>query len=410
MKMPCAVGVDIGGGHIGCGLVTASGEILNFVESSIPDVTTLTLEVLTEKIGELIASVREGRERETIVAVGIGCPGQSRRGVLVAASNLPTLKKVPLADSVSRFLGGMPTTLMNDADAAMAAEMWSSCGASSGKYANVQHAAMLTLGTGIGSGIMLNGKMHEGANGLIEAGHMIVNPLMGRKCGCGQVGCAESHSSAFNTALRMNEVLVTQPGGNANLVKNAKDVYRRAAKGDMAAQSTLDATIEYLAILCVNICRVIDPEVIILAGGMARAGDALLLPLRKRVLDRSWKILPTDVQIELGGNVERAGVVGAALAALKNAEEAGSPGNAAGGDRLTKSRPIWRGVAAAAAVTLTAAATVLAVQALPREWRDGGLRLPTSDMIRSLDNQNKIFGAQLLLSTAGLLGIYGLNK
>jgi len=379
------------------GLLTVKGDILSYVEEGLPDPKTLTCESLAQKIKALVDQVCVKHEDMLpLLAVGIGCPGQSRRGILVAASNLPTLKKAPLADAVSWALGGVPTTLLNDADAAMAAELWSE--RSGSKYAGVNNAAMLTLGTGIGSAVMLSGNLHEGANGLIEAGHMIVNPLMGRKCGCGQVGCAESHSSAFNTALRMNELLVTQPGGGSKLVKNAKDVFERAAKGDPAALTTLDATVEYLAILCVNICRVIDPEVIILAGGMAQAGEPLLAPLRARLMDRSWKILPTDVRIEVGGDVEKAGMVGAALAALRSLD----PEKAA----LTKSSVSsqWRRLALASAATLTLGAGVLASRSLPREWwGGGGVQLSAGDILKSLSRENKVLGAQLLLGVTHVL-------
>ena len=329
------LGFDIGGGHIGSGLVLENGgELIVHHEEGLPGISDLSAKSLVKKLYEMykilikkINKIDNNNNNNNISlndinAIGIGCPGQSCKGVLVAAANLPTLRNVPLASMVSDMFNGIYCTLLNDADAAMAAELWAGQGPK--LYGDVNNAVMLTLGTGIGSALLINGKLHEGTSGLIEAGHLILNTSpQGRLCGCGQNGCAETYSSAFNTALRMNESLIMQETSqdtgsdfpSSSLVKNAKQVFNRAAKGDRVAMNTLQGTMDHLAVLCINICRVIDPEVIILAGGMAQAGEELLKPLKRRIQKRSWTILPTDVRVVCGQSIDHQGIVGAALAA-----------------------------------------------------------------------------------------------
>jgi glucokinase len=178
-------GVDIGGSHIGIGLYNHQNhEELSLSEKSIQP------SISPEEVVELVVSTIKNAQREiqyktSLISIGIGFPGQSKNGILVAASNFPTWKMVPLAEMISERLDHIPATLMNDADAAIAAEVWGT-----DKYTNVRNASMISksrsltlphntslpctaLGTGVGFGLILDGRLYSGANGLIEGGHMV---------------------------------------------------------------------------------------------------------------------------------------------------------------------------------------------------------------------------------------------
>ena len=254
-------------------------------------------------------------------AIGIGCPGQCKEGVIVAASNF-TYRNVPITKLVTEKFGP-PCILLNDADAAMAAEIWNpqlyvdDVGLIDKNF----NAVMITVGTGIGVSLMLRGEIYEGSNGVIEAGHMILNK-QGRKCGCGQTGCAEAYASANNTAIRMQEAIGTSLKENqytdideTGNEFGAEMVFRKAASGNPTAVKVLDETTEYLAILCINICRVIDPAVIIFGGGMAMAGDILISKVNKHIQKLTWNVLPTDVELRVAQSADHGGIKGAAFAA-----------------------------------------------------------------------------------------------
>jgi glucokinase len=182
-------GVDIGGSHIGIGLYNhQNNEQLSLAEHLIQ--SSISPADLVELVVSVIKnSQREIKDKTSLISVGIGFPGQSKNGFLVAASNFPTWKNVPLAQMISDRLDHIPTTLMNDADAAIAAEVWGT-----DKYTNVRNAAMISeshlsfpassshtssaLGTGVGFGLILDGRFYSGANGLIEGGHMVCDDLL----------------------------------------------------------------------------------------------------------------------------------------------------------------------------------------------------------------------------------------
>lgn len=171
-----------------------------------------------------------------ISIIGVGCPGHSKNGILMAASNLPTFKEYPMTKVLSNAFKGIPCVLLNDANAAIAAEVWGI--ESKHLYKSYSNIAMITLGTGIGLGLILNGQLYQGSNGLIEGGHMILatESQGGRKCGCGQTGCAEITASARMTAKRYLEKSNTEPSASFG----AKDVFELAKNGDETACTVLE--------------------------------------------------------------------------------------------------------------------------------------------------------------------------
>lgn len=229
-------GVDIGGSHIGFGVINLSTNLVVAYHEEALDATKTP-----EEIVDKICDYFKCQVNFNILAIGIGCPGQSKNGILVAASNLPTFKNTPLVAMVRARMNNIPAILLNDADAAIAAEVWGQPNI----YKNHENIAMITLGTGVGFGLILNGNLYQGSNGLIEGGHMILNQSPdARQCGCGQRGCAEVYASAANTARRYSEKSLLVNGELLGIkTESAKDVFDRATNGDPIAQDIIDEVI-----------------------------------------------------------------------------------------------------------------------------------------------------------------------
>ena len=276
-------------------------------------------------IAAMIAGARQLLEQESVtpgsvVGVGIGSPGplDAEAGIVIGMPNIPGFDNVPLRDRVGEGLS-LPAVLENDANAAALGEFL----LGSGRGTSIM--ALLTLGTGLGSGIVIDGKLLHGAHGIgAELGHIIVVPG-GEQCGCGQRGCLERYASATYLAQYARR-LIEQDRRESSLAEvlattgrlDAKDVQQAAGKGDKLAREVWDRAVEYLAVGCVNLCRVLDPDVIVLGGGMAKAGKSLLEPLGRHFRRLHWEISPPRTALVLGDLGNDAGVIGAAGAAWEN--------------------------------------------------------------------------------------------
>jgi glucokinase len=257
---------------------------------------------------------QEGLSRDDIVGVGIGSPGplSISRGMLLALPNIPGMENFPMRDRVSERLQ-LPATLENDANAAAYAEFL--CGAGKGTHDMV----MLTFGTGVGSGIIINGRIIHGRHDIgAELGHIIVQPS-GRQCSCGQKGCLEEYCSAMKLAKHTTARL-GEKGCASSLVEvlkrngsiDAKDINEARLAGDALAAEVWDECAYYLAVGCVNICRVCDPDRIVLAGGLTNAGDDLLQPVRRHWEALDWKLFDVKTSLAIATMGSDAGAVGAA--------------------------------------------------------------------------------------------------
>ena len=183
---------------------------------------------------------------------------------------------------------------------------------------DIDYMVFFTLGTGIGCGIVSQGRLIQGATGnAAEVGHMIVDPR-GEPCNCGQRGCVEAIASASNTARRATAAIKT---GDTSSLKQAldhhgeitcKDVYQHLAQGDDLAKRITDETHQAMAIMCVNMLHVTDPARIVFTGGMIAAGDPLLTGIQNEFNQRMWTLRKESVQIVFASLGEDAGVVGAA--------------------------------------------------------------------------------------------------
>jgi glucokinase len=311
------VGIDLGGTFIKSGLLD---------ENRRP---TVTLEIPTPirdgreaVVAALVASARAAMEAggvstKDVVGVGIGSPGpiSISKGLIITLPNIPGMSNVPLRDLLSAELG-LPAVLENDANAAALGEYL--CGAG-GRKGDI---VLLTLGTGVGSGIIVDGRILHGSHEIgAEMGHLIVQPG-GELCNCGQHGCLERYSSATYLAeygVRLLESS-SRPSSLRDLkakkkAVDSKAILAAAQAGDELAREVWDRAIYYLAVGCVSICRIFDPERILLGGGMARAGDALLNPVREQFKKLHWHLTPIVTEIHLASLGSDAGVIGAAGAA-----------------------------------------------------------------------------------------------
>ena len=255
-----------------------------------------------------------GIDRERIRAVGIGSPGpiSISSGTIISLPNIPGLDGCPIRDLVSRRLG-LPAVLENDANAAAYGEYV--CGA--GKEA--RDMVMLTLGTGLGSGIIIDGRVLHGSHEIgAEIGHMIVQPD-GEQCGCGQRGCLERYSSATYMAEYATR-LIREQGRKSSLSGkladggsiDAADISAARAADDELATEVWARTVGYLAIGCVNICRIFDPDEIVLAGGLINAGEALMSPLVAEIDRLNWDLVERKTSVVLASLGSDAGAIGAA--------------------------------------------------------------------------------------------------
>lgn len=314
-----AIGIDVGGTAIKAGVVSSAGDILH--KESTPTEATAGVEHVVDRIVETARRMEAaaGNVRACSDAIGVAVAGNIDRGngVVVASPNLNGWHGVPLVLRLSAILD-RPVVLENDANCAAVGEFRRGAGR------GVDNMVLLTLGTGIGSGIILDRTLWRGASDDAgELGHTIVS-VGGRRCVCGQQGCLEVYASGKNTARRAIELIA---GGETSSLAarcttdddlTTEQIVRAAADGDRVAGRVWEETCRYLAAACINIQHTLNPDRIVLGGGMSAARGLLREPVvravRTMISPQFGK--PPDIGIaELGND---AGFVGAALNALQN--------------------------------------------------------------------------------------------
>jgi glucokinase len=308
------VGIDLGGTFIKFGLLDAEHRPSEIFQ--LPTPTDRGSQGVLEQmvVGARQAIDSAGLSREDVQAVGIGAPGplSISQGIIRATPNIPGMVNVPVRQVVSEQLG-LPACLENDANAAAFGEYLCGAGRDAGNM------VLLTLGTGLGSGIVLDGKLVHGAHEIgAEIGHMMIVPD-GEQCGCGQKGCIERYCSATFMSQRARRVI--EAGARRTALRDvldrageitAKDINEARRAGDAFAGEVWDEMTRYLALGCVNICRILDPDRIVLAGGMAAAGEDLLGPVQEHFRALHWSLTEPQTVLALATLGNDAGVIGAA--------------------------------------------------------------------------------------------------
>ena len=318
------LGLDLGGTNVKCGVISDAGDVVAKV--SLP---TEAEQGPEKVVANMVAAAEQaaaeaGMALRDIAATGIGAPGplDIANGILIAAPNLPGFDHEPLRDRIAEATG-RPAVLENDANAAAFGEF--TFGAGRGDV--IRHLVMLTLGTGVGGGVIYDGRIIHGHATLAgELGHMIVQPH-GRACPCGQHGCLEQYASASSVGRRVVEAI--ENGENSTLKGafsgrlariTAKDVFEAAENGDDLSQRIVDETAEYLGIAIVSICRMLDPQMVVFAGGMILAGEFLFGRIREAYKKHTWTLAGTDVKIVTALLGNDAGIIGAASVAMDAAK------------------------------------------------------------------------------------------
>ncbi len=303
------VGIDVGGTGLKAGVVDQNGKILSKVscptgverghEAVIADMAQLALKAIAES----------GYTLDDVKAIGIGIPGvqDPRTGRVPFCTNLGW-HDVPVIELMQKVID-KPVYIDNDATVAALAE------SVAGVSANYKDSIFLTLGTGVGGGVVLNGKVYSGTHGVgSELGHMIV-VAGGELCTCGNRGCWERYASATALIRMGHECAAKHPesvlAGKETL--NAKDVMDAAKANDPAGLEAFDQYTTYLAMGMVNIINFMDPEVIVIGGGVSAAGEFLLKPIREKMAKMVfYKAMPyANVELATLGN--DAGIIGAAM-------------------------------------------------------------------------------------------------
>ncbi|MBI4578380.1 MAG: ROK family glucokinase [Planctomycetes bacterium] len=307
------VGVDLGGTNIKAGLVDEQANVKSkfSVPTEVEQGPDRVVRNITAAAERAIAEA--GANHKDVVGIGIGSPGpmSHRQGLVINPGNLPGMKNVPLRDQVAKATG-IRTTLENDANAAAWGEFWAGAGK------GVQDLVMFTLGTGVGGGVISEGKLLRGyfENGG-ELGHILVDPG-GRRCSCGQPGCLEAYSSAYFMARRAEEFIAE--GRPSSLKAHvglgemlmAEHIVDASKAGDALAQQVWDEACYYLAVACVTMQHVVNPQRVVMAGGMIAAGDYLLDRIRRHFEELTWKLLDDYPKILFATLGNDAGFIGAA--------------------------------------------------------------------------------------------------
>ena len=312
------IGIDIGGTNLKAGLVDDNYRIV--ATKKMP----LEFESM-EQMGELLAQMaldlvsESGVSKEEVACVGMGFPGpvDNKAGVVIKTVNIP-IRFMPVAEIFHRYWD-IPVYLGNDADCAALGEYYHY------EDKDIESLILVTIGTGIGTGIILNGKIHAGINGCAGEGGHITIVHGGEDCTCGRRGCWERYGSASALVRQTQRAMENAPeskmweltGGIENA--SGQTAFEAARMGDAAAQAVVEQYLDYLADGLANFVNIFQPEVIALGGGVSHEKDeSLLLPLRERIstmcfgreAERHTKL----VKATLGND---AGIIGAALLGLK---------------------------------------------------------------------------------------------
>ena len=284
-----AFGIDLGGTTAKIGLFTTSGALLEKWEVA-TDTSNAGEHILENLAAAVLGKMKEQSiQPEQVEGVGIGVPGPVLDSSIVpiVCANLGGWGERNVSAQLSGLLDGLKVRVGNDANVAALGEIW--MGAAKG----AKNAVMVTLGTGVGGGVVVNGKVIDGVHGAGgEIGHITVNRHETAVCGCGKRGCLEQYSSATGVVRCMKKLLDENPDTPCVLRGTefaAKDVFDAARNGDALAAREVDEMSDTLGMALANIASTVDPEAFLVGGGVARAGDVLFAPLNKHFQEYAFK-------------------------------------------------------------------------------------------------------------------------
>lgn len=309
------VGVDLGGTTTKLAFVNLDGEIQYKWE--IPtdnsnqghNITANIAKAIDEKLTEL------GYVKTQLLGIGMGAPGpvDYKAGVILNVVNLGWEDNYPLRERLEAATS-LPVLIENDANCAALGEMWNGAGK------GTKDLVCITLGTGVGGGVIANGNIVQGVNGAAgEIGHITSIPYGGAPCNCGKTGCLETIASATGIVRIATEELAKGEGNGELAAKysekgsiTAKDVFDSARNGDILAEKVVNEVAFHLGFAAANIANTLNPEKIVFGGGVSRAGDILLGPVRENFEKFAFPAVRISTQLDIATLGNDAGAIGAA--------------------------------------------------------------------------------------------------
>jgi glucokinase len=302
------IGVDLGGTNIKSAVINESGEVLHRLVR--PTHAADGPARVLDQIAGCVKDLHDQVASDDIVAVGVGAPGPMNweTGVVYSPPNLPGWKDVPLADEIAGRTN-LTAYVENDANAACWGEFWVGAGS------NAKSLCCLTLGTGVGGGIVLDGALLHGPDGTAgELGHLCVQ-RSGRACGCGARGCLEAYASVTGLVCTAKDGL--DKGKESSLQSSADNltglaISEAASSGDTFAKSVISETGEWVGVGVASLINLLNPDMIVICGGMIEAGDLLFDAIRHTATRQAFDVPAARAQIVPAALGQDAGVIGAA--------------------------------------------------------------------------------------------------
>lgn len=312
------IGIDLGGTSIKFGLVSSTGEILRKTKKKTPASKNFeeVLAVIQTEVKNILR--QQGIKGKEVCGVGIGVPGVvNGKGEVVFANNL-FWKKKPLKQFLESGLG-IPVKVGNDASLAGLGEFYF------GAMKNTTNAVLLTLGTGLGAGVIINGKVFHGSHYLgTEIGHMILGDNF-YDCNCGNNGCLETFASATALVKYVNRLLDAGEASDLREIQRAQQkpltpqqIFDAAEREDPVALKALERFTYYLAVGMANLINILDPEVIALGGGLSERGDVFLQALRQMTKTMTYVKAQNPTEIRIAELKNDAGILGSARFVLED--------------------------------------------------------------------------------------------
>jgi len=310
------IGIDLGGTNIAIGIVDADCNII--CKDSVPTGRKRPYQEIVRDMAELIEKLMQdsGYNKKDIEYIGLGSPGyaDSKKGEIIYASSFPTFRRVPLAAELNKYFPGVKVFLENDANTAAYGEFIA--GAAKG----LSDVVAVTLGTGVGGGVIIDGKIYSGSNhAASELGHKVI-AFDGLQCECGRRGCWEVYASVSALIRQTKEAAEANPESliwkevDNDLEKvNGKTVFDAAHKGDETAKKVIDQYIKYIVVGVADVVNVFQPEAIIIGGGISKQGEELLSPIREAVDKETYGVDIKKADIIAASLGNDAGIIGAAM-------------------------------------------------------------------------------------------------
>ncbi len=307
------IGIDLGGTNIAAGIVDEKGNILK--KDSVPTLAERPIEEIVNDMASLCRRLlaEENISIDDIEAIGLGCPGtvDSQNGVIAYANNLK-MKNTPIREMLGARFPGKRIKLENDANAAAFGE-YAVNGGGAGSF------VFITLGTGVGGGVIIDGKLYKGFNGAgAELGHTTL-VLDGEPCSCGRNGCWEAYASVTALIRQTKAAMDSAPDSSMHrwVEENGKvsgrTAFDCARNGDKAAQAVVDNYVKYVADGIVDTINIFQPETLLIGGGISKEGEYLLGPIREYVEKYDYNKYMPKTKIGAATLFNDAGIIGAAL-------------------------------------------------------------------------------------------------